>query len=101
MTQIILPSRSRDDFVIETYSDAEDQFRWHMTQSWAFKVSSKAVDPPDTEVVETKIAAASSEGFDTEAECILDCYIATGWLPDTYSFGATEVLYKKEAATDG
>lgn len=95
-TVIPLPPRNRDDFVVETDTDAVGEFRWHMTYAHG------------TADGETTIVAASSEGFDTEPECIADCYIATGWLPDTLvhvigvrSSGYEVIAYKKDGATDG
>ncbi len=69
---IVLPLRNRTDFNIETYNDAEGKFRWHMTYAH------------DTEEGETQIAAAASEGFTHLGDCVVDGYLATGWLPDNF-----------------
>lgn len=70
---IHLPVRQRDDFNVELYTDAESKFRWHMTPSADL---SDGTTP--------NIAAAATEGFDTLPEALIDCYVATGWLPDGY-----------------
>ena len=60
-----LPPRDRDNYSIVVYRDAASDFRWRMTNRH-----------------NAKIEGAATEGYKNLGDCLVNCWVCTGWLPD-------------------